>query len=110
MGRKTVSLTGFSDLADKQRFAVVYPKGWSHANLWKWLPGGKGYTWNAGACCPKASAEKVDDVQFLKDLVGYLKHNFNQLTNGLFDLDQRRLYLCGASNGGFMTNRMGCQA
>jgi len=91
-------------------FAVVYPQGLASANLWKWLPFGVGYTWNAGACCPKACAERVDDVQFLKDLISYLKANMNKLANNASDLDFSRLYLAGGSNGGFMANRIGCQA
>lgn len=106
----TVSLTGFSDLADKEGFAVVYPQGWSLANAEGFLPLGFGYTWNAGACCPKACAEKVDDVQFLKDLISYLKGSITELSSNHFNLDYSRLYLSGGSNGAFMTNRIGCQA
>jgi len=106
----TVSLTGFSDLADKEGFAVVYPRGWELANAEGFFPLGVGYTWNAGACCPKACAKKVDDVQFLKDLVAHLKANMTELSNNVFSVDASRLYLAGGSNGAFMTNRIGCQA
>lgn len=107
---ETASLTGFSDLADSEGFAVVYPRGLAKANLESWLPSGIGYTWNAGACCPKACADKVDDVQFMKDLIRHLSEHIAAVSAKIFDLDMTRLYLAGGSNGGFMTNRIGCQA
>jgi polyhydroxybutyrate depolymerase len=107
----TVTLTGFSDLADKEGFAVVYPRGLVAANLEGWMPGGTGYTWNGGACCPKACADKVDDVQFIKDLLSYLEQRMNtNVSNNASTLDMSRVYLTGGSNGAFMANRIGCQA
>jgi polyhydroxybutyrate depolymerase len=106
----SVSLTGFSDLADKEGFAVVYPHGWEYANAEGFFPLGVGFTWNAGACCPKACAKKTDDVQFMKDLLTYVKGHISELSGGTFAVDATRVYLSGASNGAFMTNRIGCQA
>jgi polyhydroxybutyrate depolymerase len=104
------SLTGFDALADQEGFAVLYPRGLELANLEKWMPLGVGYTWNAGQCCPKACADKVDDVTFIKDVVAYTKAQTSTVTDGQFNIDARRIYLSGGSNGGFMTNRIGCQA
>lgn len=106
----TVSLTGFSDLADAEGFAVIYPRGWEYANMEGFFPLGIGYTWNAGQCCPKACAKATDDVQFMKDLVAYMKENMASLSDKQFTVDATRVYLSGGSNGGFMTNRIGCQA
>jgi len=107
---ETVTLTGFSDLAEQEGFAVVYPRGWEKANLEAFFPGGLGYTWNAGQCCPKACAEGTDDVQYMKDLVAYLEEHVPSISTKQFQVDSSRVYLTGASNGGFMTNRIGCQA
>lgn len=106
----TVSLTGFSDLADSEGFAVVYPRGWEYANAEGFFPLGVGYTWNAGQCCPKACAKGTDDVQYMKDLLSYVKGNMAVVSNNDFTVDASRIYLSGASNGAFMTNRIGCQA
>jgi len=106
----TVTLTGFSDLADEEGFAVVYPRGWEHANMNGFLPGGVGYTWNAGSCCPKASAKGTDDVTFIKDVAAYVKAHLADVSDNNFTPDETRFYLTGASNGAMMTNRIGCQA
>lgn len=106
----TVTLTGFSDLADQEGFAVVYPKGWERANLEAYFPLGIGYTWNAGSCCPKACAKGTDDVTFIKDVVAYVKANLADVSGNDFAPDETRFYLTGGSNGGMMTNRIGCQA
>lgn len=106
----TVTLTGFSDLADQEGFAVVYPKGWEKANLEGFFPLGIGYTWNAGSCCPKACAKGTDDVTFIKDVVAFVKANLANVSGNDFVPDEARFYLTGGSNGGMMTNRIGCQA
>lgn len=76
-GKITETLTGFTPLADKKGFAVVYPDG--EKRFWDYL------------------TDK--DVKFLTALM-------NQLTKeGL--ADEKRIYFTGISNGGYMSNRMG---
>ena len=50
--------TGFSTLADRENFIVQYPNGISLFGLLQ--------HWNAGHCCGKAAADKVDDLGFFQ--------------------------------------------
>lgn len=77
-GKRMSKLTGFTDLAEETGFAVVYPEG-------------IGRRWNTRTFGP----DSVDDVGYLKALVGHLLAEYN--------FDAERVYLTGASNGGFMT-------
>jgi polyhydroxybutyrate depolymerase len=76
------NLTGMSAKADRENFIVVYPDGLDH-------------TWYDG------SGEKGDaDKQFIRDLVANLENQYS--------IDSKRIYATGISNGGGMTNRLGC--
>jgi len=97
-------------VADREQFIVVYPEGLLKGNIQGWLPGGTGKSWNGGTCCPKDSTSKVDDVGFSIELVSYLQSNMYNLTNGLYIVDPSRVYGAGGSNGGFMVNRVACEA
>jgi polyhydroxybutyrate depolymerase len=59
-------------------------------------------SWNAGYCCTNAEKNKVDDVQFARDIIKYLQANTC--------VDAKRIYASGGSNGGGMTYRMACEA
>jgi len=59
-------------------------------------------SWNAGYCCTNAEKNKVDDVQFARDMIKWLE------TNAC--VDSKRIYASGGSNGGGMTYRMACEA
>ena len=50
-------VTGFSELADRENFLVLYPNG---IGLFGFLQ-----HWNAGHCCGKAADDDVDDVRFI---------------------------------------------
>ena len=79
--------TGFTQLLG-DRAVILYPDG-----LYK--------TWNAGGCCLRAVAEKVDDVGFLSRLV--------EMIAGRGLAESKRVYLAGFSNGGMMAARMACE-
>ncbi len=83
------SYTGMNQIADENGFAVVYPSG-------TYTPQGDSY-WNANLLYPP-----VDDVGFLTTLVQFLqvKH----------DLNPQRTFVCGMSNGGFMSYTLACQS
>jgi polyhydroxybutyrate depolymerase len=110
-------VSNMDGLADKERFAVVYPTGLVKATYTShmdgvpsWMDFKFGYTWNAGTCCPGATAEKVDDVKFTKDLIKHLISTAVESTShGKFTIDPRRVYATGFSNGGFLTYRLACQ-
>jgi len=76
------ALSGMSRKADAANFLVVYPDGLNH----QWLaePGPNG----------------AIDRQFVRDLIRQLQ--------GQYAIDPRRIYAAGMSDGGGMTNRVGC--
>ncbi len=80
--------TGFSALADREGFLVVYPNSV------------KGEKWNDGRSTVESSG--IDDVSFLVALVDHLARKYN--------IDRRRVYSTGISNGGGMTYRLACEA
>ena len=49
--------SGFSLLADRESFIVVYPQGIGLGNLFR--------HWNSGHCCGKAKKQNIDDVGFV---------------------------------------------
>ncbi len=87
-GRQFERSSEFSAKADEAGFIVVYPDGT-----------GRIQTWNAGHCCGYALREKVDDVGFIRALVGELQKDLK--------IDPRRIYATGMSNGAMMTYWLG---
>jgi len=65
-------------------------------------PDGVARSWNAGLCCGPAVAQGVDDVGFVVALVHRI--------SGQLDIDPRRIYATGISNGGMMAYRLACEA
>jgi polyhydroxybutyrate depolymerase len=59
-------------------------------------------SWNAGYCCDNAEKNKVDDVQFTRDIIKWLE------TNAC--VDPKRIYASGGSNGGGMSYKVACDA
>ena len=86
--------TGFNNLADEKGFIVVYPDGTGRFK-------NRLLTWNAGYCCGYALENNVDDVGFIRTLIEKLQNNFN--------IDPKRIYITGHSNGGMMTYRLGAE-
>ena len=75
--------------AERENFLVLYPDG---INL----------GWNYVRGFPEYNFDEWDDVQFLQDLVLHL--------SGQVNIDLNRVYATGFSNGGFMTQRLACDA
>jgi len=86
--------TGFTALADRENFIVVYPNG--SGRLADRL-----LTWNACNCCGYALDRKIDDVAFLRAMVKSLRANFK--------IDADRIYATGISNGGMLCYRLACE-
>ena len=127
---------GLSDLdrvADLHRFAVVYPQGFAEASVLSYKLGG--YTHNGGGCCSSANSEGIDDVAFARALLehvaamGQIDTRRSSSTPAAstaaptsssphtsataapwWGIDRRRVYATGFSNGGFMVNRLACEA
>jgi polyhydroxybutyrate depolymerase len=85
--------SGFSGLADRERFLVVYPQGIGLGDLFR--------HWNSGHCCGKARKMKLDDVGFaLATVDDVARRN---------PVDRARLYFVGFSNGGMLAYRIAAE-
>lgn len=73
---------------------VVYPNG---SGSDEGLP----QSWNAGGCCPFAIYDMVDDVAFFDELLDVIEARY--------EIDERRVWVVGHSNGGMMAYRLACQ-
>lgn len=89
-----------SDAEDMARLAE-WPAAARDRDFVAVFPQGVEDSWNAGGCCGDASAEDVDDVAFLDDLIDQLVADDG--------VDPKRIYLTGYSNGGMMTYRYACE-
>lgn len=98
-------MTDMNRVAESEGFLVVYPRGLEGAQVWTPLPApGPTYSFNAGGCCPAACSKGADDVGFTKFLLkDYLPTELD------LAFDESRIFATGMSNGGFMTNRVGCE-
>lgn len=85
--------SGFSNLADKKGFVVVYPNGFGLFGLLQ--------HWNAGHCCGKAAADGVDDVGFLTEVIEDVEERL--------PIDPNRIYMVGFSNGGMLAYRFAAE-
>lgn len=81
-------LTGYDEVAAARGFAVVYPQGIDAQ--WNYVAGIEGYELPA------------DDIDFLRTLAGDLVEAHG--------LDPKRVYVAGFSNGGYMAQRLACEA
>jgi polyhydroxybutyrate depolymerase len=82
------SVTGLSSLADQKGFAVAYGVG-------------LGQSWNAGKCCGSSSSLDRPDVQYVSDVIDHVSAELC--------IDSKRVYATGMSNGGMLSNRLGCE-
>jgi polyhydroxybutyrate depolymerase len=89
-----VNASGFVEKSEQEGFILVMPNGVQEEAI--------GGSWNAGACCGAAAKQKLDDVAFIRALYAELRTHLN--------VDARRVYATGMSNGGFMSHRLGCEA
>jgi polyhydroxybutyrate depolymerase len=85
-----LTLGGFNRLSDKEGFIVVYPDGIEK----HWNDGRENVSY-------RAHQEKIDDVGFLSALIDHLDKER--------DIDKRRVYVTGISNGAMMSFRLACE-
>ena len=85
---------GFTQLADDRGVFVAHPDGTVDA--------GNSHFWNATDACCDTGNTGVDDVPYLNAVVDDMEQNFN--------IDKKRVFFVGHSNGGFMSHRMACDA
>lgn len=87
-GESAESVGHVSAIADREGFVVAYPDGFRRS-------------WNDLRGVTPASRRDVDDVGFLRDVIDWLIVHAS--------VDPRRVYVAGASNGGFMALRVACE-
>lgn len=80
---------GWDELADSEKFAVVYPNG-SH----------RAWNANGGGCCGRSARDGVDDVAFISATVADIAKNVR--------IDSARIYATGMSNGAIMSYTLAC--
>ncbi len=79
--------TRFDAQAEEGGFIAVYPNG-------------LGGRWNDGREPADSQVGRVDDVGFFLALIEWLEERYN--------VDSRRIYACGISNGAMMSYRLAC--
>jgi polyhydroxybutyrate depolymerase len=92
-GRRIQELIYMDRTAERHGFWVAYPDGTKGL--------GGGFTWNGGDCCGAAMRKKIDDVDFIEELI-------RELTEPGW-VDPRRVYATGISNGAIFSYRLGCE-
>jgi polyhydroxybutyrate depolymerase len=88
-GERISALTGFSKMADEKNFIVLYPDGLDNQ-------------WNYTRDVPGYNNMTQDDTGFLLALLDEVSSQYS--------IDEKRIYVAGFSNGGFMTQRLACDA
>ena len=89
------SVQGFTQMnfvSNQNDFLAIYPQGIGNAP--------PGYSWADGRNTT-ADQAGIDDVGFMSKLIDTLYNDYN--------IDTNRVYICGFSNGGFMTQRLACE-
>ena len=85
-GNGIMNITGFNEIADVNNAIVCYPDGLNAS-------------WNADM---NSLNSEVDDLGFIESLVTYFETNYN--TNPY------RRYLCGFSNGGYLSHKIASES
>lgn len=85
-GNQMMKTTGFNDIADREGFIVVYPDGLDRS-------------WADGRGETPSDKKEVDDVKFISMLIFKLESKYR--------IDSTKIFVCGHSNGGAMTHRLG---
>lgn len=82
------------ELAAQQGFLYAFPDGTADS--------GGHLFWNATDACCNLDHKDVDDVAYVKAIIRDARARYN--------VDPKRIYLVGHSNGGFLAHRMACEA
>ncbi len=92
-GAKQEAYFGLTEVADAQTFLYAFPDGTKDAH-------GERF-WNASAACCDFGRSGVDDVGYVRAVLDDVAARFH--------VDDKRVYLVGHSNGGFMAHRAACE-
>jgi polyhydroxybutyrate depolymerase len=89
-GQGMTKLASFNAISDRENFIIVYPDGFEKH-------------WNDGRGVQqyRAQIQNVDDVGFISSLIDRISDELN--------IDAKRIYVTGISNGAMMSHRLGCE-
>ncbi len=93
---RSAYLDRMDETANRHGFLLAIPEGVGPRRGGQLRASWNGGAWATGRCCGDA-----DDVAFITAMLGTLQR--------MFRIDPRRIYAAGISNGGLMTNRLGCE-
>ncbi|PWT96171.1 MAG: hypothetical protein C5B53_10215 [Candidatus Melainabacteria bacterium] len=80
--------------AEKERFIVAYPNGTGFFRKFF-------LSWNVGPCRKLVRSKKVDDLAFIRKMI--------ELFEAKYNVDPRRVYVTGLSNGGMLAYRIAAE-
>jgi len=81
----------FGELVDEYQFVLAYPDGTRESG------GDRNQFWNASDACCNFMGSTVDDSAYLLKLIQRIRTSY--------EIDPKRIFLVGHSNGGFMSYR-----
>src|SRR5437016_4268465 len=81
---------GLNQLSEDKGFLLAFPDGTRSSQGQRF--------WNATDACCDLDGSGVDDVAYLNAVIDDMER--------LYNVDKKRVYLTGHSNGGFMSHRM----
>jgi polyhydroxybutyrate depolymerase len=87
------NFTNLNSVSNTNGFLAIYPEGYG-------IVSSGGFSWADGRGT-SADIAGIDDLGFLNKLLDTL------LTN--YTIDTNKIYICGFSNGGYMTQRIACE-
>ena len=93
-GAGQASYMKFGELVDSHGFLLVYPDGTKQST------GENPQFWNASEACCNFAGSTIDDSAYVLSIITTVAAEYN--------VDPKRIYLFGHSNGGFMAYRMAC--
>ncbi|MEM9016207.1 MAG: hypothetical protein AAGC68_04275, partial [Verrucomicrobiota bacterium] len=89
-----VHLSGMDEKSEKEGFLAVYPYG-------SGVDPDEGLSFNGGGCCGYAMHNEIDDVAFVRQLLGEL--------GSVATLDRGAVFATGLSNGGIISYRLAAE-
>ncbi len=87
-------MTHLHDTAQREGFLYMRPDGYNAADLIF-------RTWNAGSCCGGAQDAEIDHVAVIARMLDDAE--------SIADVDPKRVFVTGHSNGGMMAYRLACE-
>jgi polyhydroxybutyrate depolymerase len=84
-----VNGSAMPEKSDEGGFILVMPFGYQNS-------------WNGAGCCGGAASAGLDDVALMRAILADVQEHLN--------VDSKRVYVTGLSNGGYMSYRLACEA